>query len=82
MSSGTFQVCRIYEDYLSAILETFGGRPFALRDLREKGITFPGGRTHTFFWRCGVLDLYQRGRPSLWVLSGPCREWLQRRAVV
>jgi hypothetical protein len=77
--SSTHQVCRIYEDFLAAVLETFGGRPFAVRDLHEKGIFFPAGRTFLFFWRCGVLDLYHRGRPSLWVVSGPCRAYLERR---
>ena len=77
--SGTHQICRIYEDYLLAILETFGRRPFFLQDLQEKGIQFPAGRTHIFFWNCGVLTQHRHGRPSSWVIAGPCREYLERR---
>jgi len=81
VSSSAYRICRIYEDYLLAILETFGKRPFFIRDLQEKGIEFPAGRTHIFFWHRGVLREYQHGHPSSWVITGPCREYLERRRI-
>lgn len=77
--SSTHQICRIYEDYLLAILETFGERPFFIRDLQEKGIEFPAGRTHIFFSNSGVLTPHRHGHPSSWVIAGPCRAYLERR---
>lgn len=77
--SSTHQICRIYEDYLLAILETFGNNPFTLRGLLEKGIEFPAGRTHIFFWHTGVLKEHQHGHPSTWTIAGPCRAYLEKR---
>lgn len=79
MSAGIYQLCRVYEDTLLAVLETFGERPFTAADLREKGIEFPGGRTHIFFWRAGLIRRHQFGRPSSWVLSQMCIDYLTRR---
>ncbi len=80
--SSTHQICRIYGDYLAAIIETFGDNPFTMRSLQEKGIEFPAGRTHIFFKNSGVLAQHQYGHPSTWVIAGPCREYLRRRSAV
>lgn len=79
MSSSTHQTCRVYEDTLRAILETFGERPFTARDLREKGIVFPSGRTLSFFRVRGVIWMHRYGRPCTWVVTPTCREYLKRR---
>jgi len=79
MSNGTLQTCRLYEDYLAAILETFGQNPFTIQGLREKGIIFPAKKTLHFFRIRKVFVRYERGRPSTWVVSPACREYLAKR---
>jgi len=80
MTNPALQICRIYEDFLAAVVETFGERPFTLQNLKDKGIEFPGRRTLLFFWRRGALDLHRRGRPNSWRVAPACREYLRRRA--
>lgn len=79
MSSSTHQTCRVYSDVLLAILETFGERPFTAKDLREKGIEIPNGRTLTFFRVRGVIGMHRYGRPCTWVVTSACRDYLKRR---
>jgi hypothetical protein len=63
------QINRIYGDFLRAVYETYGARPFTLLDLAEKGIEFPEGKSPSFFRNRGVFAIRRRGRPYQWRLT-------------
>ncbi len=71
------KMCRVHEDELLAVFETFGSAPFTARDLREKGLVFPAPRGIGYFRRAGVVDLYEQGRPNVWILSVKTRRVLK-----
>jgi hypothetical protein len=57
MSAEIYQLCRVYEDTLLAVLETFGERPFTAADLRE-WVRALGGKdrfSRAMKVRCGLV---------------------------
>jgi hypothetical protein len=77
--SVTHLTCRIYEDFLCALSETYGQKPFTLADLAEKGLHLPGKRTLKFFQLRGVVEVARAGRPHQWRVSAECRAYLEKR---
>jgi len=69
---------RSYGDLMRAVYETYGDRPFTVRDLAEKGIVLPGGYATLRLLRLRrVLVICRPGRPNIWGLSQAALSYLE-----
>lgn len=70
------QACWRYGDFLEAVAEAFGDRPWTAADLRRAGICLPAGKGLKYFHLSdAIVPVLKKREGSTWKLS---EKYLQR----